>query len=154
MLGKPCILSLFPNSLHKFNKTWALKCDILYVHYMITLILPLIILMSWNMSCLLDLLYIIKCLYFQLIMDANYMNPDQTAPKGAVWFGSILFAFVAIKVHKQMRKRMTKLLWIAGKGLMWTSPRLTLPINTGTKGHIKPTTLPTSVISTDNYANS
>ena len=26
------------------------------------------------------------------VMDANSMNPDQTAPKGAVWSGSILFA--------------------------------------------------------------
>ena len=24
MLGKPCILSLFPNSINKFNETWAL----------------------------------------------------------------------------------------------------------------------------------
>ena len=29
--------------------------------------------------------------YF-LITEANTMNPDQTAPKGAVWSGSILFA--------------------------------------------------------------
>ena len=26
------------------------------------------------------------------IMEANTMNPDQTAPKGAVWSGSIVFA--------------------------------------------------------------
>ena len=25
-------------------------------------------------------------------MEANNMNPDQTAPEGAVWFGSILLA--------------------------------------------------------------
>ena len=35
--------------------------------------------------------------------EANTMNPDQTAPKEAVWFGSKLFAMRAIKVHKQMR---------------------------------------------------
>ena len=27
MLGKPRILSLFPNSFNKFNKTWALMYD-------------------------------------------------------------------------------------------------------------------------------
>ena len=27
-----------------------------------------------------------------LIMEANTMNPDQTAPLGAVWYGSIMFA--------------------------------------------------------------
>ena len=33
------------------------------------------------------------------------MSPDQTAPKGAVWSGSILFAINAIKVHKQIREQ-------------------------------------------------
>ena len=31
------------------------------------------------------------------------MNPDQTAPKGAVSSGFILFAIKAAQVHKQMR---------------------------------------------------
>ena len=33
-------------------------------------------------------------MHFRLlfIMEANSMNPDQTAPKGAVWSGFILFA--------------------------------------------------------------
>ena len=35
-------------------------------------------------------------------MKANTMNPDQTAPNGAVWTGFILFAIMATEVHKQM----------------------------------------------------
>ena len=35
-------------------------------------------------------------------MEANTLNPDQTAPKGAVCSGSILFEIMATKVHKQM----------------------------------------------------
>ena len=34
------------------------------------------------------------------IMEANTMNPDQTAPKGAVCSGFILLAILATKVHK------------------------------------------------------
>ena len=29
---------------------------------------------------------------FDLILEANSMNPDQTAPLGAVWSGTIMFA--------------------------------------------------------------
>ena len=43
--------------------------------------------------------YYVCCIYSKhtsdLIMEANTMNPDQTAPKGAVWSGSILFAIYA-----------------------------------------------------------
>ena len=42
-----------------------------------------------------------------LILEANSMNPDQTAPKGAVWSGSILFANMATKGQKQMREQPT-----------------------------------------------
>ena len=35
------------------------------------------------------------------------MNPDETAPKGAVWSGFILFANQATKVHKQKREQTT-----------------------------------------------
>ena len=34
-------------------------------------------------------------------MDTNAMNPDQSAPLGAVLFGLILFAIYAFKIHKQ-----------------------------------------------------
>ena len=40
-------------------------------------------------------------------MVANIMNHDQTAPKGAVWSGSMLFVIVATYKHKQMREQMT-----------------------------------------------
>ena len=56
--------------------------------------------------------YYICCIYSNalqntFVMEANTMNPDQTAPKGAVWSGSILFAIKIIKVHKQMREQTT-----------------------------------------------
>ena len=41
---------------------------------------------------------------FFFIIEANTMNPDQTAPMGAVWSGSIVFAKSATKVHQQMRE--------------------------------------------------
>ena len=36
--------------------------------------------------------YIQMYLLLDFIMEANNMNPDQTAPFGAVWSGFILFA--------------------------------------------------------------
>ena len=42
--------------------------------------------------CFLWLLYISKCISDKSLMEANHMNPGQTAPKGAVWSGSILCA--------------------------------------------------------------
>ena len=33
------------------------------------------------------------------IMEANTMNPDQTAPKGAVWSGFIVLVIKVIKVY-------------------------------------------------------
>ena len=44
-------------------------------------------------------------MHFRLdfIMVANISNPDQTAPNGAVWSGSILFAIYATKEQKQIR---------------------------------------------------
>ena len=38
-----------------------------------------------------------------LIMESYTMNPDQTAPEGAVWSGCILFAIYATEVDKQMK---------------------------------------------------
>ena len=32
-----------------------------------------------------------------LTINANIMNPDQTAPKGAVWSGSILFSIIGFQ---------------------------------------------------------
>ena len=41
--------------------------------------------------------YYVCCIFLNAfqntyIMEANPMNPDQTAPQGAVWSGSLLFA--------------------------------------------------------------
>ena len=64
----------------------------------------------------------ICCIYSDALqniftMEANTLDPDQTAPSGAVWSGSILFTkFQASKVHKQM-KEPTTIVVIGGKAL-------------------------------------
>ena len=40
-------------------------------------------------------------------IQANSVDTDQTAPKGAVWSGSTLFAKMTFKNHKQMTKQTT-----------------------------------------------
>ena len=40
-------------------------------------------------------------------IQANSVDPDQTAPRGAVWSGSTLFAEMTFKNHKQMTKQTT-----------------------------------------------
>ena len=44
---------------------------------------------------------------FQIYIQANSVDPDQTAPRGAVWSGSTLFAKMTFKNHKQMTKQTT-----------------------------------------------
>ena len=39
-------------------------------------------------------------------IQANSVDPDRTAPRGAVWSGSTLFAKVTLN-HKQMTKQTT-----------------------------------------------
>ena len=53
---------------------------------------PLIIFCYKKIVCLLCLLHIFKWTTENFYQEANTMNPDQTAPKRAVWSGSILFA--------------------------------------------------------------
>ena len=40
----------------------------------------------------------------ELSIEANSMDPEQTAPIGAVWSGSTLFAIEASYTFQQMRK--------------------------------------------------
>ena len=40
-------------------------------------------------------------------IQANSVDPDQTAPRGAVWSGSTLLAKMTFKNHKQMTKQTT-----------------------------------------------
>ena len=88
-------------------------------HWLIlTLIMP--ICLCWN-CCLLNK----SAAYFHiqprtplLSVEANTMNPDQTASKGAVWSDCILFAIWPTKVHRQMREQ-TAVLWMTGKGFDW-----------------------------------
>ena len=49
--------------------------------------------LSWKLSLLFTSdAYIQAHFKLDYIMDANTIGPDQTAPKGAVWSGSLLFA--------------------------------------------------------------
>ena len=50
----------------------------------------------WNYSCI----------------QANSVDPDQTAPKGAVWSGSTLFAEMTYKITSRWESR-RQLLWLA-----------------------------------------
>ena len=49
-------------------------------------------------------------------IQANSVDPDQTAPLGAVWSGSTLFAKMTFKITSRWQSRW-KLLWLAVKGL-------------------------------------
>ena len=40
----------------------------------------------------------------EFIIEANSVDPEQTAPTGAVWSGSILFAIEASQTFQQTRK--------------------------------------------------
>ena len=57
-------------------------------------------------------------------IQANSVDPDQTAPfdqtapKGAVWSGSTLFAKMTFKITSRWQSR-RKLLWLAALGLKW-----------------------------------
>ena len=62
------------------------------VDFFILTLIPAIFL-SWN-CCLLFMSAACIQVHFKLdsILEGNTINPDQTAPKGAVWSGSMLFA--------------------------------------------------------------
>ena len=47
-------------------------------------------------------------------MEANIMKPDQTAPLGAVWSGSILFAIIGRRQESRWQK-----MWLAGIGIIY-----------------------------------
>ena len=47
---------------------------------------------SWKCVCFLHLLYIQVHFRLDCIKEANTMNPDQTAPLGVVWSGTILWS--------------------------------------------------------------
>ena len=51
-------------------------------------------------------------------IQPNSVDPDQTAPKGAVWSGSTLFAKMTFKITSRWQSR-RKLLWLAALGLKW-----------------------------------
>ena len=49
-------------------------------------------------------------------IQANSVDPDQTAPRGAVWSGSTLFAKMTFKITSRWQSRW-QLLWLAVYGL-------------------------------------
>ena len=55
-----------------------------------------------------------SCKLFKPIfcIQANSVDPDQTAPKGAVWSGSTLFAKMTFKITSRWQSRL-QLLWLA-----------------------------------------
>ena len=57
-------------------------------------------------------------MHFRLdfLMEANNMDPDETATKGAVWCGSILFAIKATLEDNQIRGENNKSHDWQGKG--------------------------------------
>ena len=44
-----------------------------------------------------------QCL-FNISIEANIVNPDQTAPTGAVWYGSTMFAYEASNILVEDKK--------------------------------------------------
>ena len=52
-------------------------------------------------------------------IQANSVDPDQTAPRGAVWSGSTLFAKMTFKITSRWQSR-RQLMWLAVYGLIWT----------------------------------
>ena len=55
-------------------------------------------------------------------IQANSVEPDQTAPRGAIWSGSTLFAKMTLKITSRWQSR-RKLLWLAVLGLKYFLPR-------------------------------
>ena len=62
---------------------------------------------SKNVVCLCRLLIFLQTFQICFSIQANSEDPDQTAPRGAVWSGSTLFAKNDFKNHKQMTKQTT-----------------------------------------------
>ena len=67
---------------------------------------------SENVLCLCHLLNILAVFQTYFCIQANSVDPDQTAPKGAVWSGSTLFAEMTFKITSRWQSR-RQLLWLA-----------------------------------------
>ena len=75
--------------------------------------------------CLCHLLNILANFQTYFCIQANSVDPDQTAPRGAVWSGSTLFAKMTFKITSRWQSR-RQLLWLVVQGLIqiW-SPYIT-----------------------------
>ena len=71
---------------------------------------------SEKVVCLCRLLNILANFSNIFLHTANSVDPDQTAPKGAVWSGSKLFAKMTFKITSRWQSR-RQLLWLAVLGL-------------------------------------
>ena len=81
---------------------YSVKWDI--SHFWSLTLIPPLLFCHENVVSFINLLHISNALQTRfLFMEANKFNPDQTATKGAVWSGSILFAIKAILEDKQIR---------------------------------------------------
>ena len=67
---------------------------------------------SENVVCFCRLLNILANCSNLFCTQANSVDPDQTAPRGAVWSGSILFAKMTFKITGRWQGR-RQLLWLA-----------------------------------------
>ena len=65
---------------------------------------------SENVVCLCRLLNILANFSNLICIQANSVDPDQTAPWGAVWSGSTLFAKMSFKITSRWQSR-RQLLW-------------------------------------------
>ena len=66
--------------------------------------------------------YVVCWIFLQTVqtyfcIHANSVYPDQTAPRGAVWSGSTLFAKMTFKITRRWQSR-RQLLWLAVYGLI------------------------------------
>ena len=67
--------------------------------------------------------YVVSWIFLQTFqtyfcMQANSVDPDQTAPKGAVWSGFTLFAKIIFKITSRWQSR-RQMLWLAVYGLQF-----------------------------------
>ena len=70
-----------------------------------------------NLHLKMSSVYVVCWIFLQVFqtyfcIQANSVDPDQTAPRGAVWSGSTLFAEMTFKITSRWQSR-RQLLWLA-----------------------------------------
>ena len=72
---------------------------------------------SETVICLCRLLNILANFTNLFLHTGKHVDPDQTAPRGAVWSGSTLFAKMTFNITSRWQSRHRQLLWLAVYGL-------------------------------------